>query len=158
MLINKSGDILKATENIICHQCNTQGIFGGGLAYQIKGTYPNCELSAINHVRILRGKCEKKDKEIEKLKEREKMLQESFSDWKKGIEKERKYWLCERTDCCGRIKDSKKYSSLYQENKRLNNIIKRFEEDLREVYLTFGEFSEEYTEKKIRELKGDDKE
>lgn len=46
---------------------------------------------------------------------------------------------------------------LEKENKRLNNIIKRFEEDLREVYLTFGEFSEEYTEKKIRELKGDDK-
>ena len=43
------------------------------------------------------------------------------------------------------------------EVERLNNIIKRFEEDLREVYLTFGEFSEEYTEKKIRELKGDDK-
>lgn len=66
---------------------------------------------------------EQQRKEIERLKEREKMLQESFSDWKKGIEKERKYWLCERTDCCGRIKDSKKYSSLYQENKRLNNII-----------------------------------
>lgn len=58
MLINKNGDILKSTENIICHQCNTQGIFGGGLAYQIKSTYPNCELSAINHVRTLRGKCD----------------------------------------------------------------------------------------------------
>lgn len=58
MLINKNGDILKATENIICHQCNTRGIFGGGLAYQIKSTYPNCELSAINHVRTLRDKCD----------------------------------------------------------------------------------------------------
>ena len=47
---------------------------------------------------------------------------------------------------------------LLEEIERLNNIIKRFEEDLREVYLTFGEFSEEYTEKKIRELKGSDKE
>ena len=46
---------------------------------------------------------------------------------------------------------------MIKEIERLNNIIKRFEEDLREVYLTFGEFSEEYTEKKIRELKGDDK-
>ena len=44
-----------------------------------------------------------------------------------------------------------------EEIERLNNIIKRFEEDLREVYLTFGEFSEEYTEKKIRELKGSGK-
>ena len=69
-------------------------------------------------------------KEIERLKEREKMLQESFSDLKKGIEKERKYWLCERTDCCGRIKDSKKYSSLYQENKRLNNKLKDIKSQL----------------------------
>ena len=38
---------------------------------------------------------------------------------------------------------------------RLNNIIKRLEEDLREMYLTFGEFSEEYTENRIKELKGD---
>ena len=48
----------------------------------------------------------------------------------KGIEKERKYWLCERTDCCGRIKDSKKYSSLYQENKRLNNKLKDIKSQL----------------------------
>lgn len=73
---------------------------------------------------------EEEIKEIERLKERENMLQESFSDWKKGIEKERKYWLCERTDCCGRIKDSKKYSSLYQENKRLNNKLKDIKSQL----------------------------
>ena len=48
----------------------------------------------------------------------------------KGIEKERKYWLCERTNCCGRIKDSKKYSSLYQENKRLNNKLKDIKSQL----------------------------
>lgn len=58
MLIDKTGDILNANENIICHQCNTKGIFGGGLAYQIKMKYPNCELSAINHVRTLRNKCD----------------------------------------------------------------------------------------------------
>ena len=44
------------------------------------------------------------------------------------------------------------------EIERLNNIIKRLEEDLREMYLTFGEFSEEYTENRIKELKGEDKE
>ena len=44
-----------------------------------------------------------------------------------------------------------------KEIERLNNIIKRFEEDLREMYLTFGEFSEEYTEDRIKELKGSDK-
>lgn len=43
-----------------------------------------------------------------------------------------------------------------KEIERLNNIIKRFEEDLREMYLTFGEFSEEYTEDRIKELKGSD--
>lgn len=41
-----------------------------------------------------------------------------------------------------------------EEIERLNNIIKRLEEDLREMYLTFGEFSEEYTEDRIKELKG----
>ena len=45
-----------------------------------------------------------------------------------------------------------------QEIERLNNIIKRLEEDLRNMYLTFGEFSEEYTEKCIKKLKGEDKE
>ena len=40
-----------------------------------------------------------------------------------------------------------------KEIERLNNIIKRFEKDLREMYITFGEFSEEYTEKCIEELK-----
>ena len=45
-----------------------------------------------------------------------------------------------------------------QEIERLNNIIKRLEEDLRDMYLTFGEFSEEYTENRIRELERSDKE
>ena len=105
---------------------------------------------------------QEKDKEIEKLKEREKMLQESFSDWKKGIEKERKYWLCERTDCCGRIKDSKKYSSLYQENKRLNNIINELERYINEEYiydeLGMKIFDASKLQDKLQELKGSDKE
>lgn len=42
MLVYKRGDILEATEDIICHQCNTEGLFGGGLALQIKDTYPEC--------------------------------------------------------------------------------------------------------------------
>lgn len=40
-----------------------------------------------------------------------------------------------------------------KEIERLNNIINRMEEALKEMYITFGEFNEEYTEKKIRELK-----
>lgn len=44
MIIIKKGDILKATENIICHQCNEDGIMGGGLAYQIANQYPKVEM------------------------------------------------------------------------------------------------------------------
>lgn len=43
MLIYKTGDILKASENIIAHQCNTWGSFGGGLALQVATQYPNVE-------------------------------------------------------------------------------------------------------------------
>ncbi len=57
-LIYKKGDILEATEDIICHQCNTEGIFGGGLAKQIASRYPKCELSSITHVKTLKNKCD----------------------------------------------------------------------------------------------------
>lgn len=43
MLIYKKGDILEATENIICHQVNADGIMDGGLARQIASRYPECE-------------------------------------------------------------------------------------------------------------------
>lgn len=42
-LIYKKGDILEATENIICHQVNVQGCMGGGLAKQIASRYPKVE-------------------------------------------------------------------------------------------------------------------
>lgn len=48
MIIFKTGDLLEANENIICHQCNTKGVFGGGLAYQIKQVYPQCEKQTID--------------------------------------------------------------------------------------------------------------
>ena len=47
----------------------------------------------------------------------------------------------------------KKLKEQQKEITRLNNIINRMEKDLEEMYITFGEFNEEYTEKKIRELK-----
>lgn len=47
MVIIKKGNILDAEENIICHQCNTLGVFGGGLALQIKQVYPQVEKDAI---------------------------------------------------------------------------------------------------------------
>jgi O-acetyl-ADP-ribose deacetylase (regulator of RNase III) len=50
MIIYKKGDLLEATEDIICHQCNTYGLFGGGLAYQIKQVYPLCEKQTIKYL------------------------------------------------------------------------------------------------------------
>jgi O-acetyl-ADP-ribose deacetylase (regulator of RNase III) len=43
MLIYKNGDLLKAEENIICHQVNEEGYMGGGLALQVATQYPNVE-------------------------------------------------------------------------------------------------------------------
>jgi len=40
MLIIKKGNILEAEENLICHQVNCLGSFGGGLALQIANKYP----------------------------------------------------------------------------------------------------------------------
>ncbi len=42
-LIYKKGDILKAKEDIICHQVNVDGCMGGGLARQIANKYPCIE-------------------------------------------------------------------------------------------------------------------
>lgn len=42
MIKIKYGDLLEATEDVICHQCNTEGVFGGGLAAQIAKKYPEC--------------------------------------------------------------------------------------------------------------------
>lgn len=61
MLIYKNGDILKATENIICHQVNIDGIMGGGLAKQIASTYPICEIAYADM-------CKESKKDYEKLK------------------------------------------------------------------------------------------
>lgn len=41
MLKIVKGDLLEATENIICHQVNVDGVMGGGLALQIAKRYPD---------------------------------------------------------------------------------------------------------------------
>ena len=51
MLIYKNGDILKAPEEVICHQVNVDGFMGGGLALQIAKLYPEVEKSYKNHCR-----------------------------------------------------------------------------------------------------------
>ena len=45
MINIKYGNLLDATEDMICHQCNVQGIFGGGLAAQIGKRWPQCAFS-----------------------------------------------------------------------------------------------------------------
>jgi O-acetyl-ADP-ribose deacetylase (regulator of RNase III) len=40
MIKTVQGNILNATEDIICHQVNCIGIMGGGLALQIRNKYP----------------------------------------------------------------------------------------------------------------------
>ena len=80
------------------------------------------------------------------------------------LDKQARYEYCIKNNISFSDEDYEAYiirQSMINKDKeieRLNNIIKRLEEDLREMYLTFGEFSEEYTEKKIKELKGSDKE
>lgn len=61
MVVYKSGDILKATENIICHQVNVDGVMGGGLAKQIASTYPKV---LIHYKRL----CKSFDYDYEKLR------------------------------------------------------------------------------------------
>ncbi|MBD3858346.1 macro domain-containing protein [Bacillus sp. 28A-2] len=41
MLKTVDGNILEASEDIICHQVNCKGVMGAGLAKQIKSKYPN---------------------------------------------------------------------------------------------------------------------
>ena len=51
-LIIKKGDILNCTENILAHQCNLTGSFGGGLALQIKNKFPGMEEKLQKYVRL----------------------------------------------------------------------------------------------------------
>ncbi len=43
MITYHNGDLLKSKCEIIAHQCNLQGVFGGGIAYQIKKKFPDVE-------------------------------------------------------------------------------------------------------------------
>lgn len=47
------------------------------------------------------------------------------------------------------------YEKLKEKDKEIEKLADVIEEDLREMYLTFGEFSKEFTENRIKELKGD---
>ena len=41
MIKTVNGNILEATEDIICHQVNCQGVMGSGLAKQIRSKWPS---------------------------------------------------------------------------------------------------------------------
>jgi len=51
MLKIVKGNLLEAKENLIMHQCNEQAIFGGGLAYQIKGKYQQVEIECLKYIK-----------------------------------------------------------------------------------------------------------
>jgi O-acetyl-ADP-ribose deacetylase (regulator of RNase III) len=40
MIMEKVGNVLKAEEGIIVHGCNCQGVMGGGIALEIRNTFP----------------------------------------------------------------------------------------------------------------------
>ena len=47
------GDVLKTSAKYICHQVNTFGVMGAGVALQIKKNYPHVYLSIISFVVII---------------------------------------------------------------------------------------------------------
>ena len=83
------------------------------------------------------------EEENERLKEKENKLQEKFKDWKKEIEKERKHYLCDRTDCCGRIKNSRKYNSIYQELKTYKSRCEKANQYIKKNTHEYKMFNEE---------------
>ena len=46
------GDLLSATEGIIVHGCNCQGVMGSGVALAIKNKYPDAYYDYINYVSV----------------------------------------------------------------------------------------------------------
>lgn len=79
MVIIKSGDLLKAEEDILVHQVNVEGIMGGGVARQIAEKYLNVEKEYIkfckkynNDYQQLRGK-------VDLIKEKGKYVANMFS-------------------------------------------------------------------------------
>ena len=69
--------------------------------------------------------------ENQKLKKQNKTIQEKFKEWKKDIEKERKFYLCER-DCAFRLKESKKYLSYTQQIEQLQKENQKLKKELEE--------------------------
>lgn len=50
------GDLLKSDCDIICHQVNLLGIFGGGLAKQVADLYPECEQECKEFIKYINKK------------------------------------------------------------------------------------------------------
>ena len=57
MLVYKHGDLLKSKENLICHQVNTWGVMGGGLALQVATQYPSVNEDYKNFCRVFNDNC-----------------------------------------------------------------------------------------------------
>lgn len=49
-IVYKIGDLLASTQKVIAHGCNSHGVMGSGVAWQIKKKYPNVfEVYALRH-------------------------------------------------------------------------------------------------------------
>ena len=83
------------------------------------------ELSLVDYIKQLQ-------QENKQLKEQNETIQEKFKEWKKDIEKERKFYLCER-DCAFRLKESKKYLSYTQQIEQLQQENKKLKDKLIEI-------------------------
>ena len=69
--------------------------------------------------------------ENQELRKQNETIQEKFKEWKKDIEKERKFYLCER-DCAFRLKESKKYLSYTQQIEKLKQENQELKKELEE--------------------------
>ena len=88
--------------------------------------------------------------ENQKLKKQNETIQEKFKEWKKDIEKERKFYLCER-DCSFRLKESKKYLSYTQQIEKLQQENQELKKELEEknkpqIFIDTQDIEERYAE------------
>lgn len=101
MVIIKSGDLLKAEEDILVHQVNVEGIMGGGVARQIAEKYLNVEKEYIkfckkynNNYQQLRGKVDlikEKGKYIANMFSQDKSFNTDYEAMEIALEKVRDY-------------------------------------------------------------------
>lgn len=79
MIIIKNGDLLKCKEDIIVHQCNVNGIMGGGVAKQIAEKYTMAEREYIKICQEYENKYENLKGKVDLTLENGKYIASIFS-------------------------------------------------------------------------------